>query len=63
MEYGDEIILRADVRDMNLSYRLVWEASDNDGRGWFAVGSGEEYRFILGENNVEREYRVVIIAL
>ena len=61
--YGDEIILKAGVRDVNSDYRLVWEANDNDDRGWFVVGSGEEYRFILDPQNVERGYRVVIIAV
>ena len=58
---GDEIILRADIRDMNVTYRLVWEA--NDGRGWFTVGSGEEYRFVLDRKNAAREYRVAIFAV
>jgi len=61
--YGDEIILKADVRNMNVSYRLVWEANDNDGAGWCAVGSGEEYRFILNRENAGREYRIVVYAV
>ena len=63
LSYGDEIILKADVRDVNVSYRLVWEANDNDGHGWFTVGSGEEYRFILARENAAREYRVEIFAV
>ena len=59
--YGDEIILRAVIRDVNVNCRLIWEA--NDGRGWFAVGSGEEYSFILDRDNAEREYRVVLFAV
>ena len=62
LNYGDEIILKADVRDVNMSYRLVWEANDNDGHGWFTVGSGDEYRFILDRENAAREYRVEIFA-
>lgn len=62
LNYGDEIILKADVRDVNMSYRLVWEANDNDGHGWFTVGSGEEYRFILDPENAAREYRVEIFT-
>ncbi len=61
LSYSDEIILRADVRNVNVAYRLVWEA--NDGRGWFTVGSGEEYRFVLDRKNAAREYRVVIFAV
>ena len=60
---GDEIILKADVRDVNVNYRLVWEANDNDGHDWFIVGSGEEYRFILDRENAAREYRVEIFAV
>ncbi len=63
LSYGDEVILKADVRDVNVSYRLVWEANDNDGHGWFTVGSGEEYRFILARENAAREYRVEIFAV
>lgn len=63
LSYGDEIILKADVRDVNVSYRLVWEANDNDGHDWFAVGSGEEYRFILARENTAREYRVQIYTI
>ena len=63
LSYGDEIILKADVRDVNVSYRLVWEANDNDGHDWFAVGSGEEYRFILARENAAREYRVQIYTI
>lgn len=63
LNYGDEIILKADVRDVDVSYRLVWEANDNDGHGWFTVGSGEEYRFILDRENAAREYRVEIFAV
>ena len=63
LSYGDEIILKADVRDVNVSYRLVWEANDHDGHGWFTVGSGEEYRFILDRDHAAREYRVEIFAV
>ena len=60
LNYGDEVVLKAEVRDVNLSYRLVWEA--NDGAGWYPVGHDETYRFILDRNSAEREYRVTIIA-
>ena len=63
LNYGDEITLKADVRNVNLEHRLVWEANDHDGRGWFSVGSGDEYRFILERDNAQREYRVAIIAV
>jgi hypothetical protein len=63
LRYGDEIILKAEVRDVNVNYRLVWEANDNDDRGWFPVGSGDEYHFNLSQDNVKRAYRVSIIAV
>ncbi len=63
LHYGDEITLKAEVRDTNMDYRLVWEASDNDGRGWYAVGSGERYSFFLNRENAGREYRVSVIAV
>ena len=58
LNWGDEIILKADVRDTNLSYRLVWEARDNNDRGWYTIGSGDEYRYILEPENATREYRI-----
>jgi len=62
LKYGEEVILRAEVRDANTSCRLVWEANDGDGRGWYELGSGEEYRFILSRENAQREYRVILMA-
>ena len=59
----DEITLKAEVRDAIMNYHLVWEASDNDGRGWYAVGSGERYSFFLSRENIGREYRVSVIAV
>ena len=60
LNWGDEIILKADVRDTNLSYRLVWEARDNNDRGWYTIGSGDEYRYILEPENATREYRIFL---
>ena len=67
LNYGDEIILRADVQDVNVTYRMVWEANDNDGRGWFTVGSGSEYSYTLTRDNMDREanreYRGVMFTI
>ena len=60
LNWGDEIILKADVRDMNLSYRLIWEARDSNDRGWYTIGSGDEYRYILEPENATREYRISV---
>lgn len=62
LSFGDEIILKAEVRDAGPDCRLVWEANDSDGCGWYTVGSGDEYRFILDKDNAEREYRVVVFS-
>ena len=63
LHYGDQIKLEAKVHDVNLSYRLIWEANDNDDRGWYTVASGEEYNFTLTAENMEREYRVVLFSI
>ena len=65
--WDGRITLIAQVRDANLSYRLVWEANDHDDRGWFTVGSGTEYSYTLTRENAEREskreYRVVMFTV
>ncbi len=63
LRYGDEIKLEAKVRDVNLSYRLIWEANDNDDRGWYTIASGEKYSYTLTADNLDREYRVVLFSL
>ena len=63
LHYGDEIVLQAKVQDTDLSYRLVWEANDSDDRGWYTIGRGEEFSYTLSEENVEREYRVVLFTV
>ena len=63
LKYGDEIKLSAKVQDVNLSYRLIWEANDSDDRGWYTIASGENYSYTLSADNVDREYRVVLFSL
>ena len=63
LHYGEEIKLEAKVHDVNLSYRLIWEANDNDERGWYTVASGEEYSYTLTADNLDREYRVVLFSI
>lgn len=60
---GDEIRLEARVEDVNLSYRLIWEANDRDDRGWYTIASGEKYSYTLTAENVNREYRVVLFSV
>jgi len=65
--WDGRVRLTAKVRNTNLSYRLVWEANDHDDRGWFTVGSGDEYSFTITRKNAEREanreYRVVMFTV
>ena len=63
ISYGDEVVLQAKVQDTDLSYRLVWEANDSDDRGWYTIGRGEEFSYTLTQDNVEREYRVVLFTV
>ena len=66
-EWDGEVTLTAKVKEANLSYRLIWEANDHDDRGWFTVGSGDEYSYTLTRDNAEREakreYRVVLLTV
>ena len=62
LRFGDEIKLEAKVQDVNLSYRLVWEANDDDERGWYTIASGEKYSYTLTADNLDREYRVVLFS-
>lgn len=61
------VTLAALVREASLSYRLVWEANDHDDRGWFTVGSGDEYSYTMtrdiAEREANREYRVVMFTV
>ena len=61
--YGDTVTLVAKVKDVNISYRLVWEATDDDERGWYTIGSGPEYSFVVTEENINRGYRVVLFTV
>ena len=61
--YGDTVTLVAKVRNVDMSYRLVWEANDGDERGWFTVGSGSEYSFVVTPENIDRSYRVVLFTV
>ena len=63
LRFGDEIKLEAKVRDADLSYRLIWEANDDDERGWYTIASGEKYSYTLAAENLEREYRVVLYSV
>ena len=63
LRYGEAVTLAALVSGEDTSFRIVWEASDGDARGWFTVGSGLEYTFTLTPEVVEREYRAVLIRI
>ena len=59
---GDRVTLQAVLQDVNMDCRVVWEATDSDERGWFEVGNGTEYSYTLTEENMTREYRVVLFT-
>ena len=59
--YDRDVTLVARVSGADMDYRLVWEV--NDGSGWFAVASGDEYTFLLTPDIVNREYRVVLFRV
>ena len=59
--YGRDVTLVARVSGVDMDYHLVWEA--NDGSGWFAVASGDEYTFLLTPDIASREYRVVLFRV
>ena len=63
LQFGDEIRLEAKVEDVNLNYRMIWEANDDDERGWYTIASGEKYSYTLTEENIDREYRVVLFSV
>ena len=66
-DWDGTVTLSAQVREASLSYRLVWEANDHDDRGWFTVGSGDEYSYTMtreiAEREANREYRVVMFTV
>ena len=61
--YGDTVTLVARVRGVEISYRMIWEANDNDSRGWYAIASGTEYSFTVTPEIMNREYRVVLFTV
>ncbi len=61
--YGGDVTLVAKVSGVEMNYRLVWEANDDDGRGWHTIGSGPEYTFTVTSDIVNREYRVALYAV
>ena len=63
IRYGGEVTLIAKVSGVAMNHRIVWEANDGDGRGWFIVGSGLEYTFTVTPDVVNREYRVSLFTV
>ncbi len=59
--YDRDVTLVARVSGADMDYYLVWEA--NDGDGWYAIASGEEYTFLLTPDIAAREYRVVLFRV
>ena len=62
IHFGGDVTLAAKVSGVEMNHRIVWEANDGDGRGWYTVGSGTEYTFTLTRENADREYRVSLFT-
>lgn len=61
--FGDEVTLRAVVRNASAAYTIRWECSE-DGQTWKEIENEttDEYKFIVTEENVELSYRIVLTA-
>ena len=60
---GQPVTLQAKISEVEMSYRIVWEANDGDSRGWYTIAGGPEYTFTVTEDILDREYRVVLFAV
>lgn len=64
--FGDEVTLRAVVEQANAAYTVVWEYYNMEAdfeRGenpWVAIETGEEYSFVVTEENVATPLRAVV---
>ena len=60
--YGDEITLKAVVKNATAPYAIRWEM--NDGSGWKEIKgeTEDEYEFVITEENAGHDYRVVLTA-
>ena len=62
--FGQDVTLVAKVSGAEtLNYCMIWEANDGDERGWYTIGTGDEYTFLLTRANAGREYRVVLFSV
>ncbi len=57
--FGDTVTLKADVRNAEGNYSIVWEVLTED--GWKQVGSGQKYSFVVTESNAANQYRALLI--
>ncbi len=57
--YGDEVTLRAYVKNVTGDYTVVWEQLTED--GWVRVGSGMTYSFIVTETSAVADFRALLI--
>lgn len=63
--YGDRVTLRANISDVSAAYRIRWEVNCQDGMGWRVIPDeqGSEYEFVVNPQNVNYEYRVVLVSV
>lgn len=57
--YGDEVTLRANVRNAAGDYSVVWERYTPE--GWVTVGSGLTYTFTVTETTAASDFRAMLV--
>lgn len=62
--YGDFVTLTAKISNANRPFAIRWEVNRQDEEGWqtIAGANGLNYSFLLTKDNVDYEYRVVLVA-
>ena len=63
VSFGDTVTLKARIEGTEQVYLIIWEANDADDRGWFEIGRGDQYEFTLTQENMNRDYRLVLMDL
>lgn len=57
--YGDEVTLRAVVKNVTGDYTVVWECYTAN--GWVKVGTGMTYTFTVTEDTADADFRALLI--
>ena len=61
--YGDEVTLEAVIENATMAYTIRWEYDDGGEDGWQEIANehGTRYKFIVTEENIGFDYRVVLL--